>query len=294
MRNPLVFLLAAATAFPQTGAGPINPRSGLNPAESKAPDRALTTSETGSSRHGRRVVNDALAALGGGRYLAMQDRMETGRGYSFYHEKLSGLGRATIYTRYLARPEPPVPGALLVEERQSSGPNERSGAVLFTGGKAYEITYRGARPLLQERADRFKDSTLHNVFYILRERLGEPGMAFDYRGADTMDNRPVDIVDIGDADNRTVTVYFDQISKLPMRQVYYWLDPKTRDRNEEVTIFAKFRDVGGGVQWPYDIQRMRNDEKIYEMYSDTVEINKALASSMFELPPGIHMWNPEH
>ena len=57
---------------------------------------------------GKRVIDDALAALGGDRFLAMKDRVEAGRAYSFYREELRGLAKAKLYTRYLIRPEPPV------------------------------------------------------------------------------------------------------------------------------------------------------------------------------------------
>jgi hypothetical protein len=241
---------------------------------------------------GKRTIDATLAALGGDRFLAVQDRTESGRAYSFYREQLSGLSRATIYTRYVQRPDPPEPGTLWLRERQSFGKNERSGAVLFGGDKGYQITFRGARPLPQETLDRYQDSTLHNVFYILRQRLGEPGLAFDYRGPDIVDNRPVEMVDISDADNRTVTVYLDHLTKLPLRQLYVRRDPKTRERFEEVTIFSKYRDVGGGVQWPFDIQRLRNDEKIFEIYSESVEINQGLAQTLFVLPAGIPLLKP--
>jgi hypothetical protein len=236
---------------------------------------------------GKRAVGEMLAALGGDRFLAVQDRTETGRAYSFYREQLSGLSRATIYTRYVQRPDPPVPGTLWVRERQSFGKNERSGAVLFADGKGYQITFRGARPVSQQTLDRYQDSTLHNVFYILRERLGEPGLVFDYRGSDMVDTRPVEMVDITDADNRTVRVYLDRFTKLPVRQFYVRRDPKTHDRFEEVTIFSKYRDVGGGVQWPFDIQRLRNDEKIYEIYSESVAIDQGLSQNLFVLPSDI-------
>jgi hypothetical protein len=241
---------------------------------------------------GKRAVDDALAALGGEKYLAMRDRVETGRAYSFYREQLSGLSLATIYTRYLTRPADPRPGIPYVRERQSFGKEERSGAVLFAEGKGYEITFRGARPMAQERIDRYLDSTLHNVLYILRQRLGEPGLIFESQGSDTMDNQPVEIVNIIDAENRTVTVYFSRSTKLPIRQVYYWRDPKTRDRNEEVTIFGKFHDVGDGVQWPYDIQRLRNGEKVYQIYSDRVEINRGLTDELFTLPANMKVLPP--
>ncbi|HET9318308.1 MAG TPA: hypothetical protein VFO27_00990, partial [Bryobacteraceae bacterium] len=60
-----------------------------------------------SIERGKRLIDAAVAALGGDNFLQMQDRVETGRAYSFYREKLNGLSHARIYTRYLIRPEPP-------------------------------------------------------------------------------------------------------------------------------------------------------------------------------------------
>jgi hypothetical protein len=231
---------------------------------------------------GQRVVDEAVAALGGPNFLHMQDRVESGRAYSFYREKLNGLSIATIYTRYLIRPEPPVPGFLGVREREAFGKKEDS-AVLFIDGLGYDVTFRGARPLAEEVLQRFKESTLRNVFYILRQRLGEPGLILESRGGDVVENQPVDIVDITDAENRTITVYFNQITRLPAKQVTYRHDPKTKDRIEEVTRFSKYHEAGG-VKWPYDIQRERDGEKIYQMYSDKVEINRGLTDNLFTLP----------
>jgi hypothetical protein len=69
--------------------------------------------------------------------------------------------------------------------------------------------------------------------------------------------------------------------------MYYRRDPKTKERIEEVTEFGKFRDVGGGVYWPFTTQRTRDGEKIYEMYSDSVTINQKLDDSLFVLPSGV-------
>jgi hypothetical protein len=231
---------------------------------------------------GKRVVDEAVQALGGESFLHMQDRVERGRAYSFYREKLNGLSIAKIYTRYLIRPEPPVAGFLGVRERQAFGKKEDS-AVLLAEGQGYDVTFRGARPLADDVIERFRESTLRNVFYILRQRLGEPGLIVESRDSDVVENQPVDIVDITDFDNRTVKVYFNHLTHLPAKQVTNRRDPKTRELNEEVTRFSKYRAVNG-VQWPYDIQRERNGEKIYQMYSDSVEINKGLTDNLFTLP----------
>lgn len=242
---------------------------------------APASAETSAER-GKRVIHEALQALGGNAYLGMEDRIEAGRAYSFYREELSGLSIARIYTRYLT----PAPGQLAVRERQAFGKDESS-SVLFTENAGWEITYRGARPLTDQRWDAYKDSTLRNIFYILRQRLDEPGMIFESKGADLYQNVPVEVVEITDGDNRTVTVYFTQSSKLPLAQSFKRRNPKTNDWDEEVMEFAKYRDVGGGVQWPHQMRRSRNGEKTYEIFSDSVQINRNLTDDRFTLPGSV-------
>jgi len=94
----------------------------------------------------------------------------------------------------------------------------------------------------------------------------------------------VEIVDITDANNNTVTVYFDQINKLPVRQLYTRRDPIDNSKVEEVSLFNKYRDVGGGVMWPFAVLGQRNGEKVFERYSEHVEINQDLNDSLFVLP----------
>jgi len=245
-----------------------------------------------SQQKGKRVVDEALAALGGQAYLAMQNRVESGRIYGFYHEKLNGLGVSTLYTTYLPPPATLDPNFLGVNVRDARG-KKQDDVILYTGGEGYELTFRGARPLTDALVKQFKVATLHNIFYILRQRLGEPGLIFDSRGADFYENRPVEIVDITDANNDTVTVYFDQASKLPTRQSYNRRDPIDNSKLDEVTIFGKYRDVGGGVTWPFTVRRERNGEKIFEMYSESVEINQDLKDSLFTLPANLKILKKE-
>jgi hypothetical protein len=251
---------------------------------------ALATSamaaETAQER-GKRVVNEALQAVGGKAYLAMEDRVESGRAYSFFRQQLEGLAIAKIYTRYLT----PVAGKPSVRERQNFGKDESSG-VLFNEEGAWEITFRGARLLEPKRVENWRDGTLRNIFYILRQRLNEPGMDFYSRGSDLYENLPVEIVDITDADGLTVSVYFSSSTKLPVRQVLKRRNTEYKDFDTEETLFAKYRDVGGGVMWPFSIRRSRNGEKLYEIYAESVQINKNLRDDLFTLPAKLKILPP--
>ena len=243
--------------------------------------------ETAAQR-GKRVVEEAVQALGGNAFLKMEDRVESGRAYQFYRERISGLSIAKIYTRYLTRPEPPVPGQVHMRERETFGKNEDS-AVLITEEGAWDISWRGARPRDDQWYENYKDSTLRNVFYILRQRLGEPGLTFYWMGADMFENLPVEMVEISDAQDRSVTVYFSGLNKLPVRQTFKRRNPQYKDFDTEVTAYAKYRDLGGGVKWPLDTRRERNGEKIFEMYSDSVEIDKDLKDNLFTLPGNLKL-----
>ena len=240
---------------------------------------------------GRKVVDEAIAALGGDSFLRMQDRIERGRAYSFYNEQLSGLSRANIYTRYLTRPEPPPPDFIGQRERQAFGKKEDV-YIVFNELGGHEITYRGARPLPAATITRWKESLSHNILYILRMRVGEPGLSFELRGTDIFNNVPVNVIDVVDSLGNVTVVFFDKNSKLPVRQQWINRDPRTRAQNEEVTIFSKFRDIGGGILWPFVILRERNGQKIFEMFADEIQVNQGLTDDLFTLPGDVKMLDP--
>src|SRR6478672_7443159 len=121
---------------------------------------AALVSAQGIEARGRKVIDDAIAALGGEKFLAMQDRIETGRAYSFFHDQLSGLSVAKIYTRYTTVPPGRTGIDLGIQERQAFGKNEDY-FVLFRQEGAWEVTFRGPKELEKDRIQRNRDTTLN-------------------------------------------------------------------------------------------------------------------------------------
>ncbi len=246
---------------------------------------AATALPQASPNKGKETVDQAIAALGGDRFLHMHYRLASGRVYSFFHDELNALDVAKIYTEYL--PDPPAKG-LAVREREVLG-KKQDYSYLFFPDQGWDITFRGARPIDDEKWDRYARSTENDVLYILKVRSKETGIQFDYVGSDAYLSTHVEIVDITDAQDRTVRVYFDHNTKLPIRQTFSWLDPETRYRNEEVTDYGKYRDAGGGIMWPFTVERTRNGYKTYQIFANTVEANQPVPPKIFELPAGARM-----
>jgi hypothetical protein len=250
-----------------------------------------TSAPTSAEVRGKRVVDDAVKALGGEKFLQMEDRIESGRAYSFYREQLSGLSIAKIYTAYITVAVGRTGEDLGQRERQAFGKNEDS-YVLFREDGAWDVTFRGARELEADRVQRYRDSTLRNIFYLLRQRLQEPGLIIESQSMDVVDNVPVEIVNITDSQDRVIKVFFHQSLKVPVREEWSWRDSKTRERNDEVERFGRYRELKGGVQWPHEITRERNGEKTYQIFSDAVSINQSLTDNIFSLPSGQPKFGP--
>jgi hypothetical protein len=236
---------------------------------------------------GRRVIDKCIDALGGDAFRQLPGTLQTGKAYRFYNDKISGLSPAKIYTKYLETPQGDATAGKTLREvqRQVLGRNDDE-AVLLNVTEGWDITYRGAEPIPADKIDQFREVVLTDIFYILRARLDEPNMSLFSRGADVVENQPTEIVDYYDADNRNVTVWFHSSTWLPVRQLVKRWDPLIKDRREEMTHFTKYRDAGNGVMWPHEIQRDRDDEKTYQLISDSVKTG-VFADSMFVLPPNV-------
>jgi hypothetical protein len=236
--------------------------------------------QTGGDK-GKQLIDGAIAALGGDRFLQLQNIVESGRVYNFFHGQLNALEIAKTYIEYL---NTNPPGGLAVREREYFG-KKQDYSLLFLPNQAWDVTFRGARPIPDENWDQYRRSTENNILYILRARHKEAGLLFDYAGTDVWLSTHVEILDITDAQNRTVRVYFDHNTMLPIRETFSWIDPQTRDHDDEVIDFSKYRSVGG-IMWPYTTHRERNGYKVYENYADRVEVNQPLPPKTFELPEG--------
>ena len=247
--------------------------------------------ESAAQKKGRELLDKCLQALGGEAFLKMRDRVQTGRAYQFYQEQLRGLTVVAYSIRYDFAPSSPEPGWIGVRERRDFGKN-KDWSSLFLDGKGYEITYRGAQPYPQSYMHQYRERLLRDIFYVLKYRRNEPGMIFESLGSEIVDLQPTDAIRITDPDNQTVTVYLLKSTHLPMRQEYLRRDPKTREVFRERGHYSKYRATDG-VTLPWNVLLERDGEKIFEMFVETMEIDKGLEDTLFEIKKGMKVFKEE-
>ena len=228
----------------------------------------------------KQIVDQAVAALGGERFLDMRTRVLKGRIYSIFHDQVSGTDITTTYVEYLS--DKPAKG-LGIREREVLG-KKQDYSYLFLPDQGWDITFRGARPIDDEDWEKYHRTTENDILYLLKVRHDEPGLQYDYIGNQVLLSTHVDVVDITDAQNRTIRVYFDYNTHLPVRETFAWQDPQTREHNDEEIDYDKWRDAGDGIEWPFTIERQRNGYMTYQMFVTSIEVNQPVPANTFELP----------
>ena len=143
-------------------------------------------------------INEALQALGGDAFLPCRTAWKPVAPTPFTARSCRPVHREDLYPI----PRRPCPARFASASGRPSA-RTRTAPCCSPENGGMEITFRGARPL-ETALQQLRTARVRNILYILRQRLKEPGLIFYSHGSDIWENRPVEIVDITDADNLTV------------------------------------------------------------------------------------------
>lgn len=251
----------------------------LTAAAAAGPLRAETRQEKG-----RRLMDEALAAMGGTKFQAIHNLTRIGRAYAFYRSQVRGLARMTVYETYEPEWSADADPKWLPVSRREIYSEKGDYYGLYLNGEGWEITFQGARPYPKDRIERYRAQVRWDVLNLLRYRLDEEGMYYYFKGVEIVDNVPTDAVDIADLSGDAVTVFVRQSDHLPVAQERTWRDPKTRYPSEERGVLGRFKQMDG-VMLPWIERRERNGEKVFEMFTAEAEINGDLKPGLFQLGP---------
>lgn len=234
---------------------------------------SVCAQQAGAEEKGRAILEAAIQALGGQGFLTARDFRAEGRAYQFgREEELTGLARFVEYEKF---PD---------QVRQELG-KDKDFIIVFNGDKGWDKDLHGVREYSEEEMRRIRENRLLSVEHVLRYRLNEPGLTVRYVGGDIIGGRPVDRVEVVDAENRPVTIAVEQSSKLPVRREWSRRNPQTRVRENELEALGNYQKAGA-ILTPYYILRERDGQKIFELFITSSAYNLNLPDSLFQRPAG--------
>jgi len=265
---------------PQTAVPPTSPQASTPAAKSALPTTADKTpidkEALQNAARAKEIIEQGIQALGGQMYLTIRDREGQGRGYGFHSGRPTGSGG--LFWSFTEFPD---------KERVELT-KERDIAELYIGNKGYEITYKGPHPIEPKDLEDYLRRRRFSLDTLLRTWVNDPSVVLLFEGNAIAAQHPAFRVTLINAQNESVTLYFDVDTHLPVKKSFEWRDPVDRQKNLEEEVYENYRSVSG-IMAPYNVTRYFNGDMANQRFLNSVTINQGLDQSMFDPNSG---YNP--
>jgi hypothetical protein len=276
---PIMVLVCLAAAQsqtqPQTSA-PAGSQALKSSTSASPPPIVMDKEAQQNAAKAKSIVQQGIQALGGDTYLNIRDREQQGRGYGFHAGRASGPGN--LFWSFSEFPD---------KERVEIT-KERDVAELYIGAKGYELTYKGARPIEQKDLDDYLRRRRFSLDTVLRNWVRDSSVVMLFEGNAIAAQHPALRVTLINAQNESVTLYFDTDTHLPVKKSFEWRDPVDRQKNLEEEVYENYRAVSG-IMAPYNVTRFFNGDMASQRFLNAVTINQGLDPAMFDPHSG---YNP--
>jgi hypothetical protein len=275
MKQFLPILVLVCSAWPQAGGEPRNAAAQAPQAASSGSAGSGSASSPANSegqenaRKAKAVIDQAIQALGGQAWLTIRDREQQGRIYGFHHGRASGAGG--LFWSFNEFPD---------KERVELT-KERDVAELYVGSKGYELTYKGAHPIEKKDLEDYLRRRRFSLETVLRNWVNDPSVVLLFDGFAIAAQHPSQQVTRINAENESVTLYFDNDTHLPVKKSFSWRDPVDKQKNLEEEVYENYRAVSG-IMAPYNITRYFMGDMASQRFINSVTINQGLDEAMFD------------
>jgi hypothetical protein len=206
-----------------------------------------------NSQKARAKLEAMLTALGGQKWLSLQNVYSYGRTTGFYQGKPTG----EISDYYEWRTPS---GQVRIEAGKKHDDIE-----VFTGNNCWEATYQGKKALPKDICEDFLRRRDHSLDVALRVWMKDPRTILLDDGQSLSERHLTDEVTLINADNDSITIQMDADTHLPRSRTFQWRDPVYQDKNTDREEYDNYHPVDG-FPTPFSITRFHNGDMSNQRY----------------------------
>lgn len=225
---------------------------------------------TKNADQARAAIDSMVQAMGGQAWLNMRNSELDGHFAAFFHGN-PDLGTEQFYDFHQ------WPDHDRIEYTK-----HRDDVQFFIGNQAWEVTYRGKKPLPKDQADNFFRSRAHSVETAIKVWMKDPKTILIYEGPRMVERHLGIQVSLLASDNEGITIVMDNDTHLPIRSEYQYRDPVYRDLDTETEEFDDYHPVDG-IPTAFNITRIKNGETTQQLYVEHVKYNQDLPENFWDV-----------
>ena len=231
------------------------------------PASPLIDDATKNTAQARTALEAMIKAMGGDTWLNLKNTLREGHVAGFYQGN-------------------PDPGTTKVYEFHSWPDHDRieftthrDVVQFYLGREAWEVTYRGKKPLPADQVEDYLRRRDHSVETAVKVWMKDPNTILMYEGQKLAGRHLAEQVTLISAQNEAITIQLDAQTHLPLNRSFQWRDPVYHDKNTDTEEYDGYHDVNG-IATPYTITRLKNNDMARQFFLDKVTYNQ-------DLPPDI-------
>lgn len=217
----------------------------------------------------KQQIAAAVQALGGPAYCAVRTIVSKGRVAAFFQGQPTGALMPLI-----------VSSQLPDREHIALGPKGKVVQIFHTGA-AWEITYKGVKPLPAATIADYDRGRQYALRTVLCRWAANPKSILLDQGTRTVDGHLAHAITVINRCNLSATIIVDAVTHLPLQETYRWRDPEFHDQNTDAVIYANYHEVAG-IATPFTVTRMHNGQTVSQFFVDRVRYNVPLAPALFD------------
>lgn len=204
----------------------------------------------------RAALNAMVQALGGNRWLGVQNSYIAGSLAAFYEGKPTGVN--VNYWQWST----PAEERLDLSEKKHDPLNW---VQIFGGQQCWEITWEGKRSMDKDVCDSAVRRRDHSIQTAVRVWMKSPDTLLTYDGQSLAERHLAEQVTLVDEGNDAITIQMDAETHLPLSCSWSWRDAVYHDKDTDVEEYADYHVIDG-IPTPFTITRLHNGDVVQQRF----------------------------
>lgn len=221
-----------------------------------------------SAAKAKMLLQQAIEGLGGAAYVNVHNSDCSGRYAQFQHS--GDIGGYVEIREYREMPD---------KQRVEYGPKGNI-INLYTGDKGWTLDRGGVSEIPAADMTDYQEQLKMQMGNLLRNRMNDDSLFFRYGGADVVDLKEADWVEISDRQERTLRIAISRNDHLPIRSVLTERDAKTGEKSERGTYYTTYHLIDG-IQTPFRESRYLNGRQTFQAFFDKCSYDVDLPENFF-------------
>ena len=228
------------------------------------------SSPDANQQKARALLNAMVEAMGGQRWLSLQNSYYQGRVSGFYQGKPTGGIEDFFQWR---TPD----GKERVEYSK-----KHDDVVIFSGDQCMEATYQGKKPLPKDICEDYLRRRDHSIDVAIRVWLKDPNTILISEGQTLSERHLTDQVTLISPSNESITIQMDSETHLPRSRTFPYRDPVYHDKNEEREEYDDYHTFDG-IPTAFSITRFKNADMTSQRFLYKAAYNVPLPPDAFNI-----------